>query len=1087
MHSPNLLDNCLSRPQLESYARGTLQGQAASACEEHLDKCGNCQSVLAELFESGNRPDWLRSSASHHDEVTRIVAADDSTLPSTESPKVLTTSAPRSPAAHLLWQQQQGGSVESTLPGPTRVPQIIGRYRIQRTLGSGGFGQVYLALDEKLQRKVALKVPHYSQVQSQVHWDLMLAEAQTVAALDHVAIVPIYDVAATDEVPMFLVSKLIEGQTLAERVTDERYSPLAAAQLMIRIADALQYAHDHGVIHRDIKPQNILLDQAGQVYLADFGLAWRTADISRAFPSAGTPFYMSPEQLSGDSQAIDARSDIYSLAKVMQQMLGGFSYLDDQRSGHQASRNARSLMGHSPAQLSYASSVNVIQPLARLPEDVPNELRLICEKATAAKPHERYQTVAEFAEALQRFVAAQAPMLSRYRRYIVTGVAVTACVVFSILGWLGQARNVERHAAEQSVEALLQSDPSTLIARANAPELLSVWAKPALLAAAREGAADKRLRARLGMMRTDDGMVGEVAEDLLGGDVELSRALVPLLLPYRDQLVSRMWHTLQEDTDAQRRLNAAAYLAVAAERDERWQDHQLVDSLLKDLISYSVSELKSRVDSLINQRELLLAAIRRALNANQLDIAPLERLHLNSTWELMVRDDLKGSIELMLCGPPSLYTTILNRLNGDDPETLQLLRDAVRIDEPLLPGTTLAPLQSLQQRHLAAMALLKFGHGEDYWPLWRSRSDPTHLALQISLVGFEPLTKDRLIARLRKTNGLAPVASLPETWGERLFRTDLSERRNLLLALSASHVKKMLDNDPSLLEDLKKLFQEDADPCIHALSQQMLARAGSDLPALEAATQGVEHNGAWFHNSLDVVMVVIPNSPANSYRYAICNSEVQRQHFEQFLKESEHVWTGSRITKDIAAAVEDRVRAQTGMSWYDAAAFCNWLSRREGLQECYLPNAEGKFDDGMRIKRNSLQLDGYRIPTGYEWENAGRAGTTNNLYFGDTGIFAVRDYTWDMPAAQGVPQAVGQRRPNSLGLFDIHGNASEWTTSVSEHTDVDIEIHNDQIVEHRGGHVLTTGVAGVFFSAHETLAPNDRSQPTGLRVVRTLR
>ncbi len=102
---------------------------------------------------------------------------------------------------------------------------------------------------------------------------------------------------------------------------------MAAAELVIQIADALQYAHAHGVVHRDIKPQNILLDRVGHVYLADFGLAWRSAVDIRAFPSAGTPFYMSPEQLSGNSQAIDERSDIYSLAKVLQQMLGGFNHL----------------------------------------------------------------------------------------------------------------------------------------------------------------------------------------------------------------------------------------------------------------------------------------------------------------------------------------------------------------------------------------------------------------------------------------------------------------------------------------------------------------------------------------------------------------------------------------------------------------------------------------------------------------------------------------------------------------------------------------------------------------------------------------
>ncbi len=208
MISPRIAESCPSQQQLECYARGELHGSAAQVCEDHLEVCGDCQRLLSALFESGNGPVWLGSFSGHQRE-SRLTSAQDSTLRSMNEPTSSANCGPRTSAAHQLWQQQADAQCDASMleQSASRIPESIGRYRILSILGQGGFGRVYLAQDEKLQRNVALKVPHFSLQPSQVHWDLMLAEAQTVAALDHSAIVPIYDVAATDEVPMFLVSK----------------------------------------------------------------------------------------------------------------------------------------------------------------------------------------------------------------------------------------------------------------------------------------------------------------------------------------------------------------------------------------------------------------------------------------------------------------------------------------------------------------------------------------------------------------------------------------------------------------------------------------------------------------------------------------------------------------------------------------------------------------------------------------------------------------------------------------------------------------------------------------------------------------
>src|SRR5262245_36460188 len=174
------------------------------------------------------------------------------------------------------------------------VPARLGRYRITAELGCGGFGTVYEAYDEELGRDVAIKVPHRHRVQLLQDIDAYLAEARVLAGLTHPGIVPVYDLGRTDDGRCYLVSRLLPGGDLTRRIRADRPSHPESAEVVARVAQALHHAHQRGLVHRDVKPANILLDEGGRPLVADFGQALREEDFGTGPAFTGTLPYMSP-------------------------------------------------------------------------------------------------------------------------------------------------------------------------------------------------------------------------------------------------------------------------------------------------------------------------------------------------------------------------------------------------------------------------------------------------------------------------------------------------------------------------------------------------------------------------------------------------------------------------------------------------------------------------------------------------------------------------------------------------------------------------------------------------------------------------
>ena len=349
-------------------------------------------------------------------------------------------------------QPEQDTSVEmgkaETIIGPTISPRVretlnikpvaekFARFELVELIGEGAFGKVFKARDPNLGRLVALKIPAFSATEAK-KTVRFLDEAKSAAALRHKNVVPVYEAGQFEGRP-YIVSEFIEGQTLSKRIAAGAVEYKTAVTWIRDLARALAFAHQCGIIHRDVKSENIMLDANDVPFLMDFGLAKRlNEDSTRTLDGTvlGTPAYMPPEQARGEQKSIGPHSDQYSLAVVLYELL------------------CRSRPFSGPTHTVIAQVISAEPPLpSAIVKSIPKQLEAICMKAMSKEIANRYSSAADFAEDLDCFIEGLTPaachgrgrfqynrLTSKMLTQIVVLSVVLVCIAVAFQAWRDQA------------------------------------------------------------------------------------------------------------------------------------------------------------------------------------------------------------------------------------------------------------------------------------------------------------------------------------------------------------------------------------------------------------------------------------------------------------------------------------------------------------------------------------------------------------------------------------------------------------------------------------------------------------------------
>ncbi len=419
-------------------------------------KCGKTYRVKSEQASGSMRCQGCQTAFRlSHD-------GKDKKLPPPRLPRMKTARRPEEGSSDT---DTDAESTDTKQPVQKPVLQKIGRFEIRELVGKGSFGSVHRAYDPILDREVALKIPHVGRVSSETDAKNFLREPKAAAQLWHPHIVPVYDT-GEDDGQYYIASAFIKGQTLQQLLNESQMDNEQIANFVAKIADALSYAASQSIIHRDVKPANIMIDTRGEPHLMDFGIAKiEKAGAEQDNRIAGTPAYMSPEQTDPNVKLTPA-TDQYSLGVIMYEMLCG-----------------KMPFSGRPEAVIYKVQNEEPQRPRSISKSVNRDLESICLKAMEKDRDDRYESCVEMAKDLRRWLdhlPVKARVLSpteRFRRWCGRGqwgaTFFFAFIITLIVGFTATMHFIEESRLQKQtirdLQSRVNSTPSDVPAKQNKP------------------------------------------------------------------------------------------------------------------------------------------------------------------------------------------------------------------------------------------------------------------------------------------------------------------------------------------------------------------------------------------------------------------------------------------------------------------------------------------------------------------------------------------------------------------------------------------------------------------------------------------